>query len=76
MYFKVDLIYLDALGIITKNNSNKVCTTNLLMIIWSLQKISNSQKCGPTMICAFVDLLGHFASVSLQYNCISLTFFR
>lgn len=76
MYFKVDLINLDALSIITKNNSNEVCTTNILMIIWSLQKISNSQKCGPTMICAFVDLLGHFATVSLLYNCTNLTFFR
>lgn len=65
LYYKVYLIILDALSIINKNNLNKVCTTNLLMIIWSLQKVSISKKCGPTMICAFVDLLGHFASVSL-----------
>lgn len=66
---------LDSICVITKNNLNNICTSNLLMIIWSLQKISNSKKCGPTMICAFVDLLGHFASVSIisiQYNHINL----
>lgn len=57
---------IDALSIITKNKSNNVCTSNLLMIIYSLQKISNSKRCGPTMICAFIDLLGNFACVSLQ----------
>jgi len=58
------LIVLDALQITTKNNLDKVCTTNLLMLIQSLQKISTTENCGPKMICAFVDLLGHFASVS------------
>lgn len=35
------------------------------MLIWSLQKIITSKKCGPAMICAFIDLLGHFAYVRL-----------
>lgn len=45
------------------------------MMIQSLQKISKSKKCGPTMICAFVDLLGQFAFVSSQYNFINFTHF-
>lgn len=57
---------LDSICIVTKNNLNTICTSNLLMIIWSLQKIPNSKKCGPTTICAFIDLLGHFASVSIM----------
>lgn len=57
--------FLDELAIVNKNSSNVVCTSNLLMMIWSLQTISNSKKSGPLMVCAFVDLLGHFASVSL-----------
>lgn len=56
---------LDAISAINKNNLNYICTSNLLMIIWSLHKVSLGKKCGPTMICAFVDLLGHFASVSV-----------
>lgn len=59
-----------------KNNLNTVCTSNILMIIWSLQKISTRKKCGPKMICALVDLLGHFASVSLvKYNFKTFTYF-
>lgn len=62
--YYVCFIILGTLGIVTKNNLDKVCTSNLLLIIWSLQKISSSKKCGPLMVCAFVDLLGYFASVS------------
>lgn len=61
---KCYLIILDALSIINKNDTNKVCTSNLLMMIWSLQKILTSKKCGPTMVCVFIDLLGNFATVS------------
>jgi len=63
LYYLIYLI-LDALQITTKNKLDKVCTTNLLMLIWSLQKISTTENCGPKMVCAFIDLLGHFASVS------------
>lgn len=64
LFYLVYLIILDALQITTKNNLNKVCTTNLLMLICSLQKISTTKNCGPKMVCAFIDLLGNFASVS------------
>ncbi|VVC40821.1 Hypothetical protein CINCED_3A017263 [Cinara cedri] len=60
-FVRITQLLRNALKIITKNNTNEVCTTNLLMMIWSLQKIINSKKCGPVMICAFIDLLGHFA---------------
>lgn len=59
---------LDALGIINKNEQNRVCASNMLMMIWSLQKILSSKKCGPTMVCAFIDLLGNFATVSSYHN--------
>lgn len=45
------------------------------MIIQSLQKITKSKKCGPKMVCAFVELLGQFASVSFQYRFINFTIF-
>ncbi|XP_026809071.1 serine-protein kinase ATM isoform X1 [Rhopalosiphum maidis] len=61
-FIKITQLLNDALQITTKNNSDKVCTTNLLMLIWSLQKISVTKNCGPKMVCAFVDLLGNFAS--------------
>ncbi|CAH1736405.1 unnamed protein product, partial [Aphis gossypii] len=62
-FIKITQLLSDALQITTKNNLNKVCTTNLLMLIWSLQKISTTKNCGPKMICAFIDLLGNFASI-------------
>ncbi|KAE9539511.1 hypothetical protein AGLY_004763 [Aphis glycines] len=62
-FIKITQLLSDALQITTKNNLNKVCTTNLLMLIWSLQKISTIKNCGPKMICAFIDLLGNFASI-------------
>lgn len=62
--YNLNYLILDALQITTKNNLDKVCTTNLLMLICSLQKISITENCGPKMVCAFVELLGNFASVS------------
>ncbi|XP_060874698.1 serine-protein kinase ATM isoform X2 [Metopolophium dirhodum] len=63
-FIQITRLLSDALRITTKNKLHKVCTTNLLMIIQSLQKISTTENCGPKMVCAFVDLLGHFASTT------------
>lgn len=76
LYCTINFIILDAFHIVNKNNLNEVCTNNLLMIIWSLQNVLNNKKCGPTMVCAFVDLLGHFASVRLKHKQINFTFFK
>ncbi|XP_029344827.1 serine-protein kinase ATM [Acyrthosiphon pisum] len=63
-FIQITQLLSDALRITTKNKLDKVCTTNLLMLIQSLQKISTTENCGPKMVCAFVDLLGHFASTN------------
>ncbi|XP_050425429.1 serine-protein kinase ATM isoform X2 [Adelges cooleyi] len=60
-FIKIVQLLQGAVTRINQYSSNKVCTSNLLMIIQSIQKVSIGKKCGPTMICAFVNFLGHFA---------------
>ncbi|XP_050523942.1 serine-protein kinase ATM isoform X2 [Daktulosphaira vitifoliae] len=66
-FIKIVVLLQDAVFRTNQFKENVACTSNLLLLIKSLQKVTFGKKCGPTMICTFVDFLGNFAISS--YGC-------